>query len=314
MLPIQEKILLYFDLPEDEQVEVRLAVRGNPELETLFAESQALHTVLSPGSERAVQNTAALTDYVLFSALKAGDPPAGVAAHYARIESLVGENPELRARVEAIRLTLERFTATAEDPIARFDQLTARSPQPAEVPAPDREAIVPRRNMRLLVPIRYALAACVALVTIYAALSIFSWRFQSDRTRLTALHATEEAFVELTLRGEPTEPTADALDESLELLRNARTSTLGLFPSYDAERLEAAAALAEGFAADGEATAMRTLRAQYVLGKIRMYQERDAEAAEALQKVVDGRGEGAEDARRLLDYIRTRGPSDLGIR
>lgn len=306
MLSIQEKILLYFDLPEEEQAELLLQVSGNTELEALYAESQALHSLLAASAQDVIPDASALTDFVLYSAMKAGNPPADLAAHYANIESAVRENPALLAQVETIRTSLRRLTETAEDPIARFDRLTAGPQAPAMKAASDREAIARRKSMRILRPMRWALAACVALVAVYGVLAIFSWQFQSERTQLSALHNAADVFQEMTFRGESSEPASDALDESLELLQQARTSTLGLFPSYDEERLEAAAVLAEQVALVREEPTLRSLRANYILGKIRTYQGRDAEATEALQKVVDGQGEGAEDARRLLDFIRTR--------
>ena len=303
MLSIQEKILLYSDLPEDEQAGVQQHIREHPELEALFAESQALHALLDAAREDAIPDASALLDYVLFSAITAGNPPADVAVRHARTEAAVHEHPELQAQVEAIRSSLHRLTETAEDPIARFERLTARNQGSFSTPAADREAVARRQGMRLVRPVRLALAAGLAFVAVYGVLSVMSWRLQPERARLAGLHNAADVFEEMRFRGQSAEPPPDDLVESLEILREARSSTLGLFPSYDGDRLDAAAELAERVAADVDQATLRRIQAHYVLGKIRMYQGRDAEAVEAFQTVVDHRALGAEEARRLLDFI-----------
>ncbi len=252
MLSIQEKIVLYAELPESERAEVEQYILENPELETLFEESKALHALLDSAQ-----------------------------------------------RETEIEPALQRLTATAEDPIARFERLTAKS----AVHAPDREAIARQQGMRLLRPVRLALAACVAFVAIYGALAILSWQLQSDRAQQVGLHNTGEAFEEMTFRGTADPSIADDLDEALELLDQARSSTLGLFPTYDGEQLDTAAEIAERIATNVAQSTMKRTRANYILGKIRMYQGHDEEAAQALQVVVDNQGEGAEDARRLIDLL-----------
>ena len=303
MQHIQEKILLFFDLTEEERADVEQHVREHPELEALFAESQALHAMLEAVQEDAIPDASALIDYVLFSAITAGNPPADVAARHARTEAAVREHSELQAQVEAIRSSLHRLTETAEDPIARFDRLTTRKQGSSSTPAADREAVARRQSMRLARPVRLALAASLALVAVYGALSVMSWQLQPERARLAGLQNTAEAFEEMRFRGQSNEPPPDDLVESLEILREARSSTLGLFPSYDGDRLDAAAELAERVAVDEDQTTLQRAQAHYILGKIRMYQGRDPEAARALQVVVDRQAEGAEDARRLLDFI-----------
>ena len=303
MQHIKEKILLYFDLPEDEKASVEQHVREHPELKALFAESQALHTMLKTVREEAIPDASALIDYVLFSAITVGNPPADVAARHARTEAVVRERPELQAQVEAIRSSLHRLTETAEDPIARFERLTMHDQGSSLTPAADREAVARRQGMRLFRPVRLALAASLAFVAVYGALSVMSWQLQSERARLAGLHNTAEVFEELRFRGQSIESRPDDLVQSLEILREARSSTLGLFSSYDGDRLDAAAELAERVAADEEQTTLQRGQAHYILGKIRMYQGRDVEAARALQAVVDHQVPGAEDARRLLDFI-----------
>ena len=157
--------------------------------------------------------------------------------------------------------------------------------------------------MRILRPLRLALAASLAFVAIYVVLSVMSWQLQTERARLAGLHNASDVFEEMRFRGQSNDPPPDDLVESLEILREARSSTLGLFPSYDEERLAAAAELVGGVAADIDQTTLRRIQAHYILGKIRMYQGRDVEAARALQAVVDDQVPGAEDARRLLDFI-----------
>jgi len=301
MQHIQERILLYFDLPESEQASVEQHIREHPELEALFAESKALHTMLKAAREDAQPDASALIDYVLFSSITVGNPPADVAARHARTEAVVREHPELQAQVEAIRSSLHRLTETAEDPIARFDRLTMRDQGLSSAPAADREAIARRQGMRMFRPIRLALAACLTFVAVYGVLAVMSWQLQPERARLAQLHNTAEVFDELRFRGQDSSP--DDLVESLEILREARSSTLGLFPSYDGDRLDAAAELAARVAADEDQTTLQRGQAHYILGKIRMYQGRDVEAAQALQTVIDNQVPGAEDARRLLDFI-----------
>lgn len=155
------------------------------------------------------------------------------------------------------------------------------------------------------------LAACVALFVVYGGLALVSHAVQPERATLADLGRVPEAYEGLRLRGEgPADQTADQYALALEYLGEARSSVLGLFPSYNDDRLNAAAAELEGVIEASGEDSWEGLEALYILGKIRLYQNNTAEALWALQSVVALEGPHAAEARRLLDHLQDEANAD----
>ncbi|HLT47414.1 MAG TPA: hypothetical protein VK002_09325 [Rubricoccaceae bacterium] len=305
MNDIEQKLLLYDDLPPEEQEEVERYVQVHPEWTALLAEARALRALLrSTHDDDAAPDATDIADYVVARALGKRRPPPEYAARYARVEAALAADPALERQAREMLKTLEQVAAEAEDPMAQFERLTgrrleARAPAAPTAPAP--------RVLRWQ-PLRLALAACLALGVLYGALALASRLAQPERALLADLGDLPDDYGGLRLRGDaPVDRTSERYALALDGLKDARESVLGLFPSYDDEALDAVAdRLREVVDASGP-DSWEGLEALYVLGKIRLYQGQDEEATWALQSVVALEGPHASEARRLLDYLQQEG-------
>ncbi len=105
--------------------------------------------------------------------------------------------------------------------------------------------------------------------------------------------------------GDHSSDLAERLDVALDAVVEAEDAPLALFPAYDSTALNAAAAdLARLVAVAGPHTPV-SQEGRLALGRIRLYQARDAEAARVLGSLVRQGGYRGPEARRLLDFIRT---------
>lgn len=184
---------------------------------------------------------------------------------------------------EEVRAALDQTPgdAEAEDALrARIDQLRAGSSlPPTETRRPDdRPPAIPLRSRWKQV--RTILGV---LATIYAGLWVFSTSTTPASINLAELDTVPQNAVDQVL--------PDFTAESVARLRNAQTSTLGLFPRYDAEMV---------------ATAEADLRAVYeeVKDRLRGVESQERRDQRALSAFLLGKAalmrEDEEEARRWL--------------
>ncbi|MCA0267935.1 MAG: hypothetical protein LCH53_01740 [Bacteroidetes bacterium] len=230
-----------------------------------------------------------------------------------RTEALFGDgepgSDDDRAALEAV------FPA---DPLAHFRALDAkvqdvyppprfaaveeqRRAERAAIRAADR-ASVPRATMRRPTWSRpYAWAAVLLLLAGSAAV----WRgLQTPLGDFTAQELALEGYG--TVRGDEASPLTTPEQRyaaALQELDDARTTTLGLFPRYDRERLLAARGLLDGVVRDSSSGDFLRLEALYVLGKTDLLLGNRDAATDALQQVVLGEGAKAPEANALLNAI-----------
>lgn len=132
---------------------------------------------------------------------------------------------------------------------------------------------------------------------------------QSDLERLAAFDAGELEVVGYHMRsphagGPRVDVSSDRLYfRALATLREVRTTTLGLFPRYDPERLTEAARLLEEVARGEEDGSFLQLEASFLLGKVRLAQGDLPGARAAFGAVVRGRGRQAEEASEILSAL-----------
>src|SRR5690606_25302862 len=142
MNDIEQKLLLYDDLPPEEQEEVERYVQVHPEWTALLAEARALRALLrSTHDDDAAPDATDIADYVVARALGKRRPPPEYAARYARVEAALAADPALERQAREMLKTLEQVAAEAEDPMAQFERLTgrrleARAPAAPTAPAP----------------------------------------------------------------------------------------------------------------------------------------------------------------------------------
>ena len=298
-LPLHDRLDAYPLLPPDERAEVAREAAARPEMAERLAEARALAAAVDAARRR--------------------DPEMELAEALAaerlglRTEPVVTADPALQAAAAEMRATLDRIEAEAEDPVAQFERITGTAlpplAEPAAVPATraparaaDRSAAAPSRRARRATPfVRMAALACAVLGVAYAGLFATSAALTPERARVADLGDVAESYRPVTVRGADALPVAERYEAALALLADARRSTLGLFPRYDAAALDRAA---DAFAAiqDGE-TGRFGSESALAVARIRLLQGRDADALAALDGVSPER---TAEVARMRQWIAER--------
>ncbi|MDX1440346.1 MAG: hypothetical protein R3284_10640 [Rubricoccaceae bacterium] len=302
---IEQKILLFDELPEGDRAEVEAYLHSNRGAQALLDEGRALRRILSMGVDEAGEvGSEDVADYVVSRAM--GED---LNTRFHRVEQAIRQNPELASIVTSLEENLSRMTANAEDPIAQFERLSGHavsSQTSTRVSrANDRAAAPPAREMRLVHrrPMRLALAACIALVGLYGALWFAGSATTAEHHRIADLDEVSAAYEGPRFRGESSSTDIERYEEAVALLRDARTSTLGLFPSYDFQKLGEAEQVLKRIVESSDEPTFVSMEAEFVLGRIYVHQQRYGEATEVLEPIVERAGPRAGSAQRLLDYV-----------
>lgn len=330
---IEEQILSYPHLSAEDQREVEAYVESNPEWAPLLNDVRAIESLL-PGASVSDADTLSerlVTTYVLVQALHPDDVPPGLDEALAGLQARIDEDPTLQERAEAVRRRLEQAEA-AIDPVTQFEELTGRtldaSADDASARASDRSQVRHRgrareggasvRNLleRLLhLPraARWAGAVAALLMGTYLTLFVASELSQSPVDRLAAVEVSDEVVSAYSATDTRSiVPRRDTLSvdnlylEALSVLREARTSTLGLFPTYDEEKLSEAERLLTDVLDRTEEGSFLALEAQFYLGKTYLAQGRIDDARSRFQIVVQREGRQAGEARDILAALEQR--------
>jgi len=313
---LDDRLDAYPLLPPDERAAVERDVEAAPHLASRLAEARVLAATLdaaAPGAPVTADDVARReTDRLLGHATPDAD----------RIAAAVAADDALAAEAERARARLAGWAAAAEPPAAHFARLmaahgaslpaateadgrtTARADRPAADRATDRTAAAPPRARRAPAFRRLVLAMGVVAVA-YGAAFTGSSLMVPERDRVAAL--AEVGYVAPVVRGgDAPGDQAARLTAALDAVAGARRTTLGLFPRYDVAALDAAAADLDVLIASADPASVVSQEARLALGRVRLQQGRDADAARVLGTLVAGESYRAPEARRLLDWIRTR--------
>jgi tetratricopeptide (TPR) repeat protein len=328
---VEEQILSYPQLSTPERRDVEAYVENNPEWAPLFRDVRALESSLRglPEDPDGSPFDPVLTAYVVAEHTGLPDRSARLKKAFSRLEAALADSPELRERADAIRERLERAEAEL-DPVSHFESLTghslstttetAASTDEAAEPTPEYETDegVLTTAQRLVdqffalpLAVRGAGTAVAVLFGAYVVLFAASRATQSPANRLAAVEVSDQMvesyYSTRTRSAVPARDTLTADDlylRALSTLRGARTSTLGLFPSYDADSLRRAeVGLKRAIQRAGPDTFL-TLEARFYLGKVYLAQERVEDARTQFETVVERDGRRAPDARRILQTLR----------
>ena len=300
---LSSRLADYPALPPEERAALARDVdaAGDAALAAALAEAQAFAALLDAAGPPAPDLAQHLTDERLGHAT---DP--ALAARIAR-------DPVLRAEAARIGARLDAVAAASEDPVAQFERLSGHTlapPRAARPRAADRAAapVASSRVSRLRLVRGLAVAASVCLVA-YAGLFAASGARLSEPARVADLDAAL-AYRAPTLRGggDPGAPLAEAIGG----LAAARRSTLGLFPRYDADGLDAAAGELARVAEAADAGSGVQQEALLTLARVRIHQGRYADAAAPLRRLVALGDYAAPEARRLLDYATAQASGEGG--
>ena len=175
------------------------------------------------------------------------------------------------------------------------------------------------RLLELPLALRWAGAAVVLLLGVYVALFAASEASQSTLDRLAAVDLSNQVVDNYTSTStrsalpSPDTLTTDQLYvDALTTLRKARNSTLGLFPNYDAEKLDQTEQLLNRVLDRTGAGSFLALESQFYLGKVHLAQGQVELARSNFQTVVEREGRMAEEARDILETLQEEYPIEEG--
>ena len=337
MNEVEEQILSYPHLPDEKKREVEAYVEDHPEWAELLRDVRSLESLTRDvrGDAKGADEPH-LTAYVMAQYLETEVRSSALAAAFEDLERRMEEDPALRERVEAARRRLRRAEAEV-DPVAQFESLTGHSLSPDAADAAgapeerssgadrrdaDRAAAgsppsVADRILALPLAVRGMAAAVAVLLGAYAVLFAASTASQSTADRLAAVDVSDqmvESYYSTNTRSAAAPSDTMRVDDlylgALSTLRGARTSTLGLFPSYDAEALERAEAQLKEVLTRTETDSFLALETQFYLGKTHLAQGRIEAARKRFETVVEQGGRRAPEARSILEALREEVPAE----
>lgn len=332
MQHVEEQILSYPHLSAEKQREIESYVEDHPEWASLLRDVRSIESLVR-GEGKNTASDALLTTYVVVQRLHPGDVPPELDEAFQRLEQRIQKQPELQKRAEAIR---ERLTTAeaAVDPVAHFEALTGHALEPEAESAPaSADATTSSREstsepettpsptalldelLRLPLAVRWGGAAIALLLGAYVVLFAASEASQSTLDRLAAVDVSNQVVDNYnstaTRSAVPSRDTltADQLYvDALSAVRDARTSTLGLFPSYDAKKLDRAEELLTRALDRTESGSFLALETQFYLGKVRLAKGQVDAARSNFRTVVEQEGRMAAEARSILETLRTEVP------
>jgi len=311
---VEEQILSYPHLPVEEKRDVEAYVEANPEWAPLLQDVRSIEHL----AERAEANRpsdALLATYVTVQHLHPEAVPSRVQAAFAELEARIEEDETLRQALDAARRRMQEAEA-ALDPVSHFESLTDHTLDPEAAADPEsseaQEATPSLLEVFLNVPVllRRGAVAAVVLVGLYGGLYGVSTALQSPLDRLATVEVSSQvvdSYAGTTLRDPVPEADTASVDEqylkALSTLRDARTSTLGLFPRYDQDALARAEQGLSRVLEQVDAGSFLALEARFYLGKIFLAQEEVQAARRHFKAVVKGEGRRADEAYDILKTL-----------
>lgn len=318
---VEDRILAYPHLSVEGKREVEAYVESNPEWAPLLRDVRSLEQgfVFSAAS---TLPDALIPTFVVIESLQPDEVPPTLQRAVQQIKSRIDDDDELRRKVESAR---ERFREAEArvDPVARFEELTGHRLEESLSEASDRttdpagERETPVIEGLLTFPrfVRAAAVAVTLLVAVYGGLFVASRMTQSTAGRLAAVDVSDqviEDYVSTKTRSVETtlaESAADSLYlEALVSLRQTRTSTLGLFPRYDREKLMRSEDLLNRVIQKVSPNSFLALEAHFYLGKIALAQGHVEDARKQFRTVVDRQGRKATEAEQILNALEEERP------
>lgn len=319
---VEEQILTYPHRSNEGRREIETFVEEHPEWAPLLRDVRALEGIAQARQRVDVQEgppEALLATYVTVKHLHPEEVSPRFDEALRRLEHRIETDEALRERADVMRRRLEAAEA-AVDPAAQFEELTGHdlsvSEADSSVPVPDADrASEPAPTfldsfLQVTAPVRWAGAVLALLLGVYGVLYGASVATQSPLERLATIDVSEQVVDSYTPSGtRGSSPDADTVRtqdlylEALSILRTARTSTLGLFPEYDTDKITRAERLLRDVVEREGSGSFLALEARFYLGKTYLAQQRANQARAQFEQVVQNDGRRADDARRILDSL-----------
>ncbi len=320
MNDVEEQILSYPHLSEEEQHEVEAYVESNPEWAPLLRDVRSIEH-LSANVQADLPSGALLATYVVVQHLHPEEVPPGLQRAFSKLEARIEDDESLQREVEAARRRL-KAAESAIDPVSHFEALTAHEletevvPERTEDPEPASTATQKTTPSLLEVILnlprlaRRGMVVALVLVGAYGALYGVSQATQSTLNRLAAVEISDQvvenyanAEMRSPMPGTDTASVDDRYLDALSALQEARVSTLGLFPRYDSEVLNRADRRLDEVLAQVEPGSFLALEAHFYLGKISLAKEEVDAAQRHFKTVVKNEGRRADEAYQILKTL-----------
>jgi anti-sigma-K factor RskA len=320
MNDVEAQILSYPHLSVEEQREIEAYVESHPEWASLLKDVRSLEG-LSANQQSNLPDNALLATYVTFQHLHedTDDMPSRLQAAFSTLESQTEEDEFLQREVEAARRRLKEAEASL-DPVTHFETLTEHTLHsgPESEPADASEQQDARRSapslwatvLNLPRLVRRGAVLVVVLAVAYGGLYGVSRATQSTLDRLATMEVSSqvvENYADAELRSPMPASDTASVDEqyldALSTLREARRSTLGLFPHYDAEKLAQSERGLKRVLKQVEPGSFLAREAHFFLGKIALAQEEVATARSHFKIVVKQEGRRAGEAYDILKTL-----------
>ena len=319
MTSLSERLDDYAVLPPDERsaVDRDVAASGSAEAARRLADARAFAALLDSAAAGPVTSD----DVGVYLAdLSLGLEPSDAG----RVRAALDADPALRAEAARVQARLDALHADAEAPAAQLERLAGhRLPAPAAAATPpaagaqpralrdpradrsrasDRSVAAPPRSRAAIA--RRALVLATVVLAAYGGLFGAFGSEKTDRSRVTDL-GDLASYEAPTMRGAEPDALPARLDAALDAVADARRSTIGLFPRYDAAALDAASAELAAVIGASDAASTVSQEARLALARVHLYRGRDAEAVRLLGALVREQSYRGPEARRLLDFVRT---------
>ena len=320
MNDVEEQILSYPHLSREKQRDIETYVEQNPEWAPLLNDIRSVESLASHESTGPLSDPL-LATYVMVRHLDRGETrSARLREAFARFEARIAEDGALRREVEAAERRL-RETEAAVDPVSHFEALTEHDLEvEEEADAPDAAGAEPGSSSaassswwdvigELPRGVPRGVAVAVVLVALYGGLYGISLTTQSTLDRLAAMEVSDQVvdnYASARMRSAAPEASSSADErylEALSILETARISTLGLFPRYNADRLDQAQQRLGQVLEEAEPNSFLALEAHFYLGKIALAQENVDAARTHFKTVVQREGRQTQEAYEILKTL-----------
>lgn len=312
---VEEQILSYPHLPPDRKRAVEAYVESNPEWAPLLQDVRALEAASGEGKED--PGASVLRAYVVIEHVEdRADRPPALEQTLDRIKRRIDSDPALQAQVAEIRRRVEAAEKSI-DPVSHFEQLTGTDATSDRGGDGTADATLTsgafiRRLAEIPVSVRRAGIVLLVLLGAYLTLAIASRVSQTPLDRLSTINVDEQMLENYRRTVGTSGADSDTLTtgamymRTLSTLRNAQTSTLGLFPRSNSDSLRQAKEGLRRVIRRAENGSFLALEAHFYLGKVHLAQRNLKEAVSCFERVVRNEGRRKDEAQRILRVLSDR--------
>lgn len=321
---VREQILSYPQRSAEEQRRVEKYVEAHPEWAPLFRDIRRLESFL----RKAGGDDPILTSYVVAQEVEMEGLSSTFEEAFGRIERALDEDEELRAQIDEMQEQFEQAEADL-NPVSHFESVTGHSLSDREdgsaslgEPSRDNPDAPPQASgsrgaqggaalLLSLPPIVQRIGSgLLGLLAVYLGLFAIDQATQSTFDRLATIEVSDQMVesyyssqTQRTVSGPDTTTVDDVYLGSLATLRQAESTTFGLFREYHRDSLRHAKRGLERVLNRTEPSSFLASEARFYLGKLCLAEKRIEKARAHFEAVVQQDGRRAPEAQRILKSL-----------